>query len=192
MILANALVSIAQWLCDRMGRRRAVNRTGFSKNTNDIYNAVKENKIAAILSLEGGEPICDDISILRMMYRIGVRGITLTWNQRNMIADGVGERRTNSGLTNFGVQVVEEMNRLGMFIDVSHLSDSGFNDVIATSKKPIIASHSNCRALVNNPRCLTDRQIEEIAFLAVGVVDIIGAVREISRFEDRDRIWLHF
>ena len=153
----------------------------FAKKTDDIYKAKKEGKIAAFLSLEGGEPVCGDLGVLRMMHRIGVRCITLTWNQRNMIADGAGERRTNSGLTNFGVQMIEEMNQLGMLIDVSHLSDSGFWDVIKTSKKPIIASHSNCRSLSNHPRNLADEQIE--AFGKNG--GIIGVVFS-PGFIDRD------
>jgi len=153
----------------------------FAKKTDDIYKAEKEGKIAALLSLEGGEPLCGDLGVLRMMHRIGVRCITLTWNQRNMIADGVGERRTNSGLTNFGVQVVEEMNRLGMLVDVAHLSDSGFDDVIATTKKPIIASHSNCRSLSNHPRNLTDDQIQAIGENG-GIIGIVFA----PGFIDRD------
>ncbi len=129
----------------------------------DLLDAVENHRIAALPSFEGGEPLSGDLGLLRMFYRLGIRVITLTWNQRNEIADGVGEQRTKSGLTQFGVEAVKEMNRLGIIVDVSHLSDAGFYDVIETTSAPIIASHSNARALCANPRNLTDGQISAIA-----------------------------
>ena len=120
-------------------------------------------RIAAVLAIEGGEAVGPDISGLRILYRLGVRSLGLVWNQRNLLADGVGERRTHGGLTSFGVEVVEEANRLGMLVDVSHLSDEGFWDVIAVSTHPIIASHSNARAVCDHPRNLTDDQIRALA-----------------------------
>jgi membrane dipeptidase len=97
------------------------------------------------------------------LYRLGVRLLTLTWNQRNQIADGIGESRTGSGLTEFGLKVIDEMNDLRMLIDVSHLSETGFWDVIKKSNDPIIASHSNCYALCPHLRNLKDEQIKAIA-----------------------------
>lgn len=190
LALKRAMQMIDKFQCEM---EKNPDKVIFARKTDDIHKAVKENMVAAILSLEGGEPICGDLSVLRMIYRIGVRGITLTWNQRNMIADGVGEKRTNSGLTCFGVQLIEEMNRLGMFIDVSHLSDSGFYDVIATSKKPIIASHSNCRALVNHPRNLTDNQIEAIGKNGgvIGVVFSPGFIDSDPNKQSVDRLLDH-
>lgn len=142
------------------------------KNQNDIslitnYNQITEvnraGKIAAILSIEGGEALEGDLGVLRALYRLGVRLLTLTWNQRNQIADGVGESRTGSGLTKFGLKVIDEMNKLGMLIDVSHLSETGFWDVIKRSNAPIVASHSNCYALCPHLRNLRDEQIKAIA-----------------------------
>ena len=142
------------------------------KNQNDISlvinsRQIKEitdgGKIAAILSIEGGEALEGDLGVLRMLYRLGVRLMTLTWNQRNQIADGVGESRTGSGLTEFGLQVIDEMNKLGMLIDVSHLSETCFWDVIKRSKSPIVASHSNCYSLCPHLRNLKDEQIKAIA-----------------------------
>ena len=142
------------------------------KNQNDIYlvtnyKQIKEvtdsGKIAIILSIEGGEALEGDLGVLRMLYRLGVRLLTLTWNQRNQIADGVGESRTGSGLTEFGLQVIDEMNKLGMLIDVSHLSETCFWDVIKRSKSPIVASHSNCYSLCPHLRNLKDEQIKTIA-----------------------------
>ena len=142
------------------------------KNQNDIslvinYNQIKEvnrlGKIAAILSIEGGEALEGDLGVLRVLYRLGVRLLTLTWNQRNQIADGIGESRTGSGLTEFGLKVIDEMNDLRMLIDVSHLSETGFWDVIKRSKIPIVASHSNCYALCPHLRNLKDEQIKALA-----------------------------
>jgi len=129
----------------------------------DVEEAEKQGKIAAMLSIEGGEAVEADLSVLRMLHRLGVRAMTLTWNERNQIADGAAEGRTKGGLTNFGIELVSEMNRVGMVVDVSHLSDAGFFDVIETSKRPIIASHSNCRALCNHRRNLTDEMIKLLA-----------------------------
>ena len=129
----------------------------------DVYEAERTEKIAAMLSIEGGEAVEADLGILRMLHKLGVRAITLTWNERNQIADGAAEGRTKGGLTNFGVELVGEMNKLGMVVDVSHLSDTGFFDVIQTTKSPIVASHSNCRALCNHRRNLTDEMIKLLA-----------------------------
>jgi len=130
---------------------------------NDVREAEKSGKVAAMLSIEGGEAVEADLGILRVLHRLGVRAMTLTWNERNQIADGAAEGRTKGGLTNFGVELVGEMNRIGMVVDVSHLSDAGFFDVIETAKSPIIASHSNCRALCNHRRNLTDEMIKLLA-----------------------------
>lgn len=132
-------------------------------NYNQIKEANKTGKIAAILSIEGGEALEGDLGVLRILYKLGVRLLTLTWNQRNQIADGIGESRTSSGLTKFGLKVIDEMNRLGMLIDVSHLSETGFWDVIKRSKAPIVASHSNCYALCPHLRNLKDEQIKALA-----------------------------
>ena len=132
-------------------------------NYNQIEEANRAGKIAAILSIEGGEALEGDLGVLRVLYRLGVRLLTLTWNQRNQIADGIGESRTGSGLTEFGLKVIDEMNDLRMLIDVSHLSETGFWDVIKRSKAPIVASHSNCYALCPHPRNLKDEQIKALA-----------------------------
>jgi len=132
-------------------------------NYNQIEEANRAGKIAAILSIEGGEALEGDLGVFRVLYRLGVRLLTLTWNQRNQIADGIGESRTGSGLTEFGLKVIDEMNDLRMLIDVSHLSETGFWDVIKRSKAPIVASHSNCYALCPHLRNLKDEQIKALA-----------------------------
>jgi len=131
-------------------------------NYNDIVTSLNENKVAAILSIEGGEALQGSLAALRMFYKLGVRSICLTWNNRNEIADGVAEGITGGGLTNFGREVVREMNRLGMLIDLSHISERGFWDVITLSQQPVILSHSNARAVLNHRRNVTDEQIKAV------------------------------
>ncbi len=128
----------------------------------DIEKAFSQDKVAGIKSIEGGEALQGDLGVLRAFYKLGVRSICLTWNHRNEIADGVADASSGGGLTPFGKAVVSEMNRLGMLVDVSHLSEKGFWDVIETSKQPIIASHSNSKAICNHRRNLTDEQVSAI------------------------------
>lgn len=130
---------------------------------NKLNDLLQGEKIGALLTVEGGEALQGDIRILRVLHRLGVRSLCLTWNNRNEIADGVAEMETGGGLTNFGREVVREMNRLGMLIDVSHLAERGFWDVLELSEAPVIASHSNARAVWDHPRNLTDEQIRGIA-----------------------------
>lgn len=132
-------------------------------NRAEIEKTLASGKIAALLTVEGGEALQGSIGVLRVLYRLGVRGLTLTWNGRNEIGDGTGEERTGGGLTSFGVEVVVEANRLGLLVDVSHLSEKGFWDVLRVSQQPVIASHSNCRALCDHPRNLNDSQVRELA-----------------------------
>ncbi len=132
-------------------------------NYSQILEALENNKIAALLSIEGGEALQGDLAALRTFYRLGVRSICLTWNYRNEIADGVGDASSQGGLTPFGKEVVKEMNSLGMIIDVSHLSEKGFWDVVSESNQPFIASHSNAKAICSHKRNLTDQQLKAIA-----------------------------
>jgi membrane dipeptidase len=137
----------------------------------DLEHCLATETLGAVLTVEGGEPLEGEIRILRILNRLGVRGLGLTWNNRNELADGVAEGQTGGGLTRFGRQVLLEMNRLGMLVDVSHLSEPGFWDVIENAGAPVIASHSNCREVWNHPRNLTDRQVKAIAELN-GVVGV--------------------
>ena len=130
-------------------------------SASDIENAVSEKKVAAILSIEGGECLNGELSVLRQLYRLGVRSMLLAWNYRNLLADGAEEVH-GAGLSDFGRQVVTEMNRLGMLVDVSHLCEASFNDVLALTTVPVIASHSNSKAICDNERNLTDAQLLKI------------------------------
>ena len=129
----------------------------------DIRRAKAQGKIAALMGIEGGHAIEDSLATLREFYRLGVRYMTLTWNNTNNWADaGRGEKKHN-GLSDFGKDVVREMNRLGMLVDVSHVSDKTMSDALDVSQAPIIASHSSARALSNMPRNIPDDLLKRIA-----------------------------
>lgn len=140
--------------------------------TQHILDTKADGKVAGLLSIEGGEAIEGSLSVLRNFYRLGVRAMGLTWNQRNDLADGVGEKSAKSGLTDLGVSVVKEMEKLGMLVDVSHLSESSFWGVNEVAERPYIASHSNARALASHRRNLTDKQIEALASKG-GVIGVV-------------------
>jgi membrane dipeptidase len=135
----------------------------FATSVADIRRAKLQGKIAALMGIEGGHAIEDSLPTLREFYRLGVRYMTLTWNNTNNWADaGRGEKKHN-GLSDFGREVVREMNRLGMLVDVSHVSDKTMSDALDVSKAPIIASHSSARALSNVPRNIPDDLLKRIA-----------------------------
>ena len=134
----------------------------------DIERAHKEHKLAALMGIEGGHSIENDMHLLRDYYRLGVRYMTLSWSNTNEWADSSGDindpkLQHHNGLTDFGKQVVLEMNRLGMMIDISHVADKTFWDTVATTKAPVIASHSSARALVDAPRNMTDDMLRALA-----------------------------
>jgi membrane dipeptidase len=134
----------------------------------DIERAHKEKKLAALMGIEGGHSIENDIHLLHDFYRLGVRYMTLSWSNTNEWADSSGDINDpkiqhHSGLSDFGKQVVLEMNRMGMMVDISHVADKTFFDAIATTRAPVIASHSSARALTNHPRNMTDDMLRAVA-----------------------------
>jgi membrane dipeptidase len=134
----------------------------------DIRRIVKSGKIAALMGIEGGHAIEDSLHTLRMFYKLGVRYMTLTHVNTNDWADAEGDIdnpgvQHHNGLTDFGREVVREMNRVGMMVDISHVADKTFYDVIATTRAPVIASHSSARAIANNPRNMSDDMLKALA-----------------------------
>lgn len=129
----------------------------------DVERIAGAGKIAAILTVEGGHQIDGDLSVLRIYHRLGVRSMTLTHFRNNDLGDSSTDQPRHNGLTAFGRQVVREMNRLGMIVDVSHVSDKTFYDTLAVTAKPVIASHSSCRALSDVPRNMTDDMLRALA-----------------------------
>jgi len=137
-------------------------------STDDIERAHIQNKLAALMGIEGGHSIENDVHVLRDFYRLGVRYMTLSWSNTNEWADSSGDVNNpkiehHDGLTEGGKQIVLEMNRLGMLVDISHVADKTFYDTIAVTKAPVIASHSSARALTDHPRNMTDDMLRALA-----------------------------
>jgi membrane dipeptidase len=146
---------------------RHPNRMVMALSVADIERAHEQRKLAALMGIEGGHSIENDIRLLRDFYRLGVRYMTLSWSNTNEWADSSGDIddpkvQHHNGLTQFGKQVVLEMNRLGMMVDISHVADTTFWDAIAFTKAPVIASHSSARALTNHPRNMSDDMLRAI------------------------------
>lgn len=156
------------------------------KTKEQLQNVIKENKIGIILSFEGLEPIGNDIKLLKIFYELGVRAAGLVWSRRNYVADGCSfspvEEGQRGGLTKFGVKVVRKMEEMNMLIDVSHLNDEGFWDIMKFTNKPFIASHSNVRNIHDRMRNLTDEQIKAIAerngVIGINAYKSIAGVKE--------------
>ena len=134
------------------------------KTYSDLTEAKKQGKIGAFLSIEEGDALEGDLEKLRYFKKEGISAITLTWNYENALGyPNFDWKEQHRGLKSKGFEVVEAMNELGMLVDVSHLSDAGFEDVVAHSTKPIIATHSNARAITNHTRNLSDNQLKKLA-----------------------------
>jgi membrane dipeptidase len=134
---------------------------------NDIVRAHQQHKFAALMGIEGGHAIENDMRLLRDFYRLGVRYMTLTWSNTNDWADSSGDIQDpnvkhHNGMTDFGKDVVREINRLGMIVDVSHVSDATFYQALLVSQAPVIASHSSSRELTNHPRNMTDDMLRAV------------------------------
>ena len=132
-------------------------------STADIRRAKKQNKIAALMGIEGGHAIEDSLMALRDFYRLGIRYMTLTHNNTNNWADSCCDEAKHNGLSDFGKEVVREMNRIGMLVDVSHVSDKTMSDVLDISTAPVIASHSSARALADRTRNIPDDLLRRFA-----------------------------
>ena len=129
----------------------------------DIRRAKREGKVSTIFSIEGADPLKGDLTLLRLLYRLGLRNLGITWSTRNEAADGVDEIRTGGGLTEFGVKLVLEVRRLGIMLDIAHLAPAGVRDVFEIYDGPVIASHANAQAICGHRRNLSDEQLEQVA-----------------------------
>jgi membrane dipeptidase len=134
----------------------------------EVQRAVRAGKIAGLMGIEGGHAIADDLAMLRLYRKLGVSYMTLTWANPTSWADSSGKENRDTvqapfGLSDFGREVVREMNRIGMIVDISHVSDKTFYDVLAVTSHPVIASHSSCRALTDTPRNMTDDMLRALA-----------------------------
>jgi membrane dipeptidase len=153
----------------------------------EIREARKQGKIAALMGVEGGHMINSDLGVLRTYAALGVRYMTLTHSGNDEWADSSTDKAAHNGLTDFGKDVVREMNRLGVLVDISHVSDKTFYDALEVSKAPLFASHSSCRALCDAPRNMTDQMMKDLAAKS-GVVQINYHVGFLSQeFRDAEK-----
>jgi len=153
----------------------------------EIREARKQGKIAALMGVEGGHMINSDLGVMRSYAALGVRYMTLTHTGNTEWADASTDKPAHNGLTEFGKDVVREMNRLGVMVDISHVSDKTFYDVLEISKAPLIASHSSCRAICDAPRNMTDQMMKDLAAKR-GVVQINYHVGFLSQeFRDAEK-----
>ena len=153
----------------------------------EVRAAKKQGKIAALMGVEGGHMIGNDLEVLRSYAALGVRYMTLTHSGNDEWADSSTDKPVHNGLTDFGEDVVREMNRLGVIVDISHVSDKTFYDALEVSKAPLFASHSSCRAICNAPRNMTDQMIKDLAAKG-GVIQINYHVSFLSQeFRDAEK-----
>ncbi len=143
----------------------------FARTAEEVRRAHAEGKIAALMGVEGGHMIGNDIRVLRMFGQLGVRYMTLTHFYNDEWADSSTDKPAHNGLTEFGKEIVREMNRQGILVDISHVSDKTFYDALEVSKAPLIASHSSCRAICNHERDMSDDMIKALAAKG-GVIQI--------------------
>ncbi len=151
--------------------RKYSNEMMLARTADDVRRAHAQGKIAALMGVEGGHMIGNDIRMVRIFADLGVRYMTLTHFYNDEWADSSTNKPAHNGLTDFGKEVVREMNRQGILVDISHVSDKTFFDALEVSKAPLIASHSSCRALCNHPRDMTDDMIKALAAKG-GVIQI--------------------
>lgn len=153
----------------------------------DIDAAVQAGKLALVLAVEGCEMIERDVELLNTFHRLGLRMCGMTWNRRTHLADGTGQHRSGGGLTTHGIEAVREVERLGIILDVSHLSPAGVDHVLEMATRPVAASHSNARALCDIPRNLSDEHIRAIGAGGgvVGVNFFPGFVHATEQTVDR-------
>ena len=155
---AMVVLETARWMAEMHPQDVAIVEDGAS-----MHDVIASGRIALVLALEGAEPFGANLGLIDGFARLGVRIASLTWNRRTMFADGVGERATGGGLTSLGREAVAEMERVGMVLDISHLADAGVRDVVEVATRPIMATHSSCRATFDHPRNLTDAQLTAVA-----------------------------
>ena len=171
----------------RQAVARDPNDLALCTTADEIRAAKKSKKIAVLMGVEGGHMINNSLATLDQFFTLGVRYMTLTHTVNTEWADSSGDKPAHDGLTPFGKQVVAEMNKLSMMVDISHVADKTFYDVLAVSEAPVIASHSSCRALCTAPRDMTDEMIKALAAKG-GVIQINYHVGFLSqKFQDASK-----
>jgi membrane dipeptidase len=156
----------------------------------DLPDAPSPDILNIVMSFEGGRPLEGRIENLRNFYRLGLRSMQITWNLRNELADGVKEERTGGGLTHFGEAVVREMDRLGMLIDLAHISRPGWFDVLEVAAGPVCCTHSNCKKIYHHFRTIDDEQIKALAQTG-GVLGVNAIATMVAKDPTLDKLVDH-
>jgi membrane dipeptidase len=154
----------------------------------DIVAAESMGKMAGILHLEGAEAIGNDSEILSLLYRLGLRSLGLTWNNRNLLADGVGEEPCAGGISSKGKEIIYLMEKLGIMLDLSHISVKSYYDALKLYSKPVLVTHANARALCNHRRNLDDSQLKALAENdgVIGINQVPDFIKEDGKPESND------
>lgn len=162
------------------------------KTKEDLERVLLENRIGVLLYLEGMDFLGTDVALLRLLWEIGIRGASLTWSRRNALATGCCTanklEQISGGLSADGIKMVQKMEEMGMFLDVSHLNDDGFEDICRIAKKPFLATHSNSRSIYFNYRNLTDEQMKKLAAQG-GIMGINNCTYIAGCRQDQGAIW---
>lgn len=150
------------------------------KRYEDIYKSENQDKIGCLLHLEGGEALGTDLEMVSLLYRLGLRSMGLTWNHRNLLADGVAEGNSSGGLSVNGKKVIDEMNHLGIILDLAHISQACFFDALEYYDKAVLVSHANVRELCVHRRNLTNEQLNALAEHGgiIGITQVSDFVKE--------------
>jgi membrane dipeptidase len=150
------------------------------KNSSDLLMPDNFNRLACVLHLEGAECLGNDVEILRLLYRVGLRSMGLTWNHRNLLADGVGEGESAGGLSRKGKEILEEMSKLGIMLDLAHISRKSYFEALNYYSKPVLVTHANARALCPHWRNMDDAQLRALAEHkgVVGITQVADFVNE--------------
>ncbi len=150
------------------------------KKSSDLLKEDNFNRLACVLHLEGAECLGADVEILRLLYRLGLRSMGLTWNHRNLLADGAGEGQSAGGLSRKGKEIVEEMSHLGIMLDLAHISQKSYYEALAYYSKPVLVTHANAQTLCPHWRNLDDAQLRALADHGgvVGVTQVADFVKE--------------
>jgi membrane dipeptidase len=154
-------LQLIDWTRQQIARHP--NDLALAASAADVRRIHRQGKIAVLMGMEGGHMIGDDLRMVRIYASLGVRYLTLTHSRHTNWADSSGESAKHNGLTDFGKDVVRELNRAGVMVDISHVADKTFWDALEVSRAPMIASHSSCKAICNSPRNMTDEMIQALA-----------------------------
>lgn len=186
IVLRSTLKQVNKFLCEVAENNQYLFHV---KTYEDLLAADHHNKMGCILHLEGAEALGVDLDMLDLLYKMGLRSLGLTWNYRNLLADGVAEGKFGGGISKQGRRVIELMSSLGIALDLAHISEKCYFEALECYDKPVLVTHANCRTLCDHPRNLTDEQLQALAQNGgiIGITQVSDFIKE-SKAEIDDMI----